>query len=592
MFLNRFSFLKRSSFLNKYAENKRLFVFWGLLCILANVLCTLGDPYDGDQGYWAGWIQQLADGGFEKFNGNYPPLYVLWLWVVAQIHSCLGLVIGKTFFLKVLCLWPVYFSHLFLVDFCCRLLEKFNYPEWKKHLLVGFVALNPALLLDGPIWGQIDILPVVFVILAIYCISFRRTIVWASLFFMLSILTKFQMIMFLPIFGGLFIKNWRTSWKGLPFAVLGTLIVFLPFIVMGGFTGAFSRAYLQATDYYPYSTFNAMNMWYLVAGNTVRDTVHIFGIDGGSLGFLFEPKWLGKILFVVISIFVFVKSLLCKNLRTAFALCTLNALAFFVVLPSMHERYLMYAIVIALCWLVLDMKKSGPLCLLVTLAAAKNIAFINAFHGAPVWTIVSWVTTLSLLLMLLEIAIPKRMSAFVRLVQRANLPAYVPYAVLGAVLVIQSVVTCCQNRPVIVEKTDKVKFIDELILIDWNQGFGKPHFNKSVDDRVLSVANRTYKNGIGTHAPSNFVYDLPQDADSLFFGVAIDGECQNKGEVVFAVKVDGRNVWRSGIVKGGDKPEFSSVSVNGASRVELLTDPHGSDMCDHADWLNTYVKLQ
>ncbi len=579
-------------FLNKYEKNKKLFIFWALLCVAANILCSFGEPYDGDQSYWAGWIQQIVDGGFEKFNGNYPPLYVLWLWVVAQIHSCLGLVIGKTFFVKVMCLWPVYFSHLFLVDFVCRLLEKFNYPQWKKHLLVGFVALNPALLLDGPIWGQVDILPVLFVVLAIYSISFRNKVIWASLFFMLSVLTKFQMIMFLPIFGGLFIQKWRISWKGLPFAVLGTLVVFLPFIVMGCFTGAFSRAYLQATDYYPYSTFNATNLWYLIAGNAVPDTTHLFGIDGGALGFLLQPKWLGKILFVAISIFVFVKSILCKNLRTAFALCALNSLAFFVVLPAMHERYLMYAIPVAFCWLVLDMRKGGLLCALVTLVAAKNIALVNAFHGNDVWNIVAFVSVFVLLVMLLQIAIPKKVSKLLSCASKLELPSFVPYAVLGAALVVEVAIIYWNSRPIVVEKNDNMKFINELFLADWSQGYGKPHFDKSVDEHVLSSFNRMYKNGIGTHAPSMFLYELPENADSLFFGVAIDGECKDKGEVVFSVNVDGREVWRSGIVKGGSAPEFGSVPLRGAARVELLTDPHGSDMCDHADWLNAYVKLQ
>ena len=67
----------------------------------------------------------------------------------------------------------------------------------------------------------------------------------------------------------------------------------------------------------------------------------IWEVSEYGLGFLLKPVHLGKILFVIVSILVLVKSVLCRNIRTAFALCTLNALAFFMLLPQMHERYLL-----------------------------------------------------------------------------------------------------------------------------------------------------------------------------------------------------------------------------------------------------------
>ena len=137
----------------KYAKDAKFFLLWGSLCVLANILLTFGNSYDGDQSFWVGWVQQLMDGGFGNFKGNYPPLYVFWLWVVAQVHTIFGIAVGKTFLLKFICLWPVYFSHLFLVDWLCRFTGKFGGPQWRRHLLIGFVALNPAILLNGPIWG-------------------------------------------------------------------------------------------------------------------------------------------------------------------------------------------------------------------------------------------------------------------------------------------------------------------------------------------------------------------------------------------------------------------------------------------------------
>ena len=334
-------------FLYKYRNNLKLFVFWGIVCVLANVICSAGSAYDGDQSFWVGWTRQLIDGGFGGFKGNYPPLYVFWLWIVAQVHSIFGLVVDKTFFLKFICLWPVFFAHLFLVDWSCRISEKFNYPEWKKHLLLAFVALNPALLMNGPIWGQVDLFPVVLASLAIYCLCRPRYVFLASMLYVLSLLSKFQMIAFLPIFGGLFIRNWKKSWKGLPLAVVGAVLVLLPFAIGGNLFSILSNAYVQTTNQYPYATFNAANLWNLLAGNVAPDNVPIWGVNSDGLGFLLKPAVLGKLLFILISVFTLIKSFLCKNARTAFALCSLNGLAFFVLLPGMHERRCTYGSLLA-----------------------------------------------------------------------------------------------------------------------------------------------------------------------------------------------------------------------------------------------------
>ena len=205
-------------------SNLKTFVFWGLICVVANLFCTLSAPYDGDQSFWVGWVQSLMDGGLANFRGNYPPLYVFWLWVVAQVHSVFGIVVAKTFLLKFLCLWPVYFAHLFLVDFGSRLVDRYDFPRWQQNLVLAFVALkersarveplykrvtaairevdqNHIILLGGPMWGQVDLVPVVLALASLYCIYFRRTTMLAAPLYVLSLLAKFQMILFLNLKG-------------------------------------------------------------------------------------------------------------------------------------------------------------------------------------------------------------------------------------------------------------------------------------------------------------------------------------------------------------------------------------------------------
>ncbi len=576
----------------KFRNNLKLFILWGTICLLANVICTASTPYDGDQSFWVGWVRQLMDGGFGGFNGNYPPLYVFWLWVVAQIHALLNFTVDKTFFLKFICLWPVFFSHLFLVDWLCRITEKFNYPQWKKHLLLAFVALNPALLMNGPVWGQVDLFPVVLAVLAIYCISRPRYIFLASMLYLLSLLAKFQMIAFLPIFGGLFIRHWRTSWKGLPLAIVGAVIVLLPFAIGGNLLPMLTRAYVQTTSQYPYATMNAANLWILLVGNAAPDNVPIWGVSADGIGALLKPSNLGRILFVLVSVFVLVKSILCKNIRTAFALCSLNGLAFFMLLPGMHERYLLYAVPMAICWFVWDMRRGGIPCLLITLVASLNVNLINPFRGNDVWNTLSVAGCIALIILLCTVAMPNVINKVVCEIKKVPFPSWTPYALLSLILLVEGGYIAYRNRPVVAPKGENIVLLENLSIRQSEQGYGTPKINRSVDSHMLIVGKRVYKNGLGTHAPSKFVYELPNNADTLFIGAGIDDECYDQGSAIFIIRVDGKEVWRSPLVRGVDSAFFTQVPLQGATLLELETDPDGPNNCDHTDWLNGYIKLK
>lgn len=576
----------------KYAKDAKFFLLWGSLCVLANILLTFGNSYDGDQSFWVGWVQQLMDGGFGNFKGNYPPLYVFWLWVVAQVHTIFGIAVGKTFLLKFICLWPVYFSHLFLVDWLCRFTGKFGGQQWRRHLLIGFVALNPAILLNGPIWGQVDMLPVLLAMLSIYCISRPGKIKYASMFFVLSVLTKFQMIMFLPVFGGLFLRHWRISWKGLPFALLGAVVVLLPFAISGNLVRMLTNAYVQTSSQYPYATFNGANLWMLLAGNATPDNVPIWGVKDFGLGFLLKPSVLGRVLFVAVSLLVLVKSLFCRSVRTAYALCTLNAVAFFVVLPGMHERYLLYAVPAALCWAVWDIRRGGIFCLLVTLVASMNVNFINTFKGHYAWVVASSIGCIALVAMIVVIAFPKISSKAVSAVSRVTLPFYAVYIALLVILLVECGDLLYQNRPVKPPLDDKNVLLTSLPVVREYQGYKMPRINESVDGRLLTSGDRLYKNGIGTHAPSQIAYELPENADTLYLGAGIDDEVYDRGQARFSVKLDGVIVWESPTLRGRDNPVFTTIPVRGGRHLELLTDPDGDDNSDHADWLNAYLKLR
>lgn len=575
-------------------SNLKTFVFWGLICVVANLFCTLSAPYDGDQSFWVGWVQSLIDDGLANFRGNYPPLYVFWLWVVAQIHSVFGIVVAKTFLLKFLCLWPVYFAHLFLVDFGSRLVDRYDLPRWQQNLVMAFIALNPAILLGGPMWGQVDLVPVVLALASMYCMYFRRTTMLAAPLYVLSLLAKFQMILFLPVFGGLFIKNWRRSWKSLPFAVVAVLLVFLPFIIGGTLSGMLSRAYVETTSQYPFATYNAANLWMLTVGNVSPDATPFFGLSKEGPLFWLCPSYVGKGLFILFSIFTLVASIRCKSLRRVFELATWNAAAFFVLLPGMHERYILYAIPVAVIWFVLDWKKSIVWVMLLTAVASCNVSILcDGFHGGDAWTWLSVFSVLTMAFGMFYLFLPKIFAKFTRFVSRIKIPRFVPYALLGVCLLADGAYHVNVLRPVKMELGENELVLSGMKMQSFRQGYKVPLMNKSVEGAPLSACGRRYKLGIGTHAPSSIYYGLPENADSLHVGVAIDDEVFSNGEVIFRIYGDGNVLWQSGTVSGNAKDVvWAHVSVAGVKQIRLETDTHGPDSYDHADWLSPTVTLK
>lgn len=576
----------------KKSQATTLFLIWGAVCLFANILCSNASAFGGDQGYWADWIKKLADGGFEKFNGNYPPLYVFWLWVVSKIYVIADIPIDKTFMLKFLCLWPIYFAHLGLVDITSRLVSKSKLEPAKANLVLALIALNPALLLDGPIWGQVDLFPCIFGVAALYCINFRHKLKYAAMFFALALLAKFQMILLLPIFGGIFIRRYKNSWRGLPVMAVAIALVFLPFIVTGNLSGMLSRAYVGTTSQYPFSTYNAANLWMFLVGNLSSDSSPLFGLSPNGIGFLLSPRWIGMILFSIISLYILKCALFTRTLRRTFELATWSAFAFFQLLPGMHERYLLYAIPFACIWFALDFKKSWFWAISISALCAMNISIINGFKGAELWPWVSGLTVIVFLALIVNTLAPKFFPFIAKTFQKLSIPRFAPYVLLGTILCVELACEIKDCSPLAVELKDNQMFLTDISINHYTQQYGTPRINRTVEGKTLTVRGRQYENGIGSHANSKLHFTLPDNAESLEFYAGIDDEVSGGGSVKFIVSTPEKELWSSGVVQGNRAPVHGNVDVSGIKNIVLEMDANGDNAYDHADWLNLILTLK
>jgi alpha-galactosidase len=121
-------------------------------------------------------------------------------------------------------------------------------------------------------------------------------------------------------------------------------------------------------------------------------------------------------------------------------------------------------------------------------------------------------------------------------------------------------------------------------------GWGKPGAGKSVEGKPLNIGGKSYADGVGTHADSFFTLSLDGKAESFRAVVGVDDETNQQGSVEFVVLADGREVFRSGVIKGGQSARPVQVPLAGVRRLDLqVTDGDDGMTFDHADWADARI---
>ncbi|MFO1490111.1 MAG: NPCBM/NEW2 domain-containing protein [Kiritimatiellia bacterium] len=129
--------------------------------------------------------------------------------------------------------------------------------------------------------------------------------------------------------------------------------------------------------------------------------------------------------------------------------------------------------------------------------------------------------------------------------------------------------------------------LSELDFDGFQQGWQRPRADQGVSGEPLSVGGEPFDTGIGTHAPSSWTLTLAGKA--LEFRAAAGVNDGSPGEVEFIVRGDGRDLYRSGPVRGGEPARPIRVPLAGVQRLDLIVDPRGLSTSDHADWLDPVI---
>ena len=127
--------------------------------------------------------------------------------------------------------------------------------------------------------------------------------------------------------------------------------------------------------------------------------------------------------------------------------------------------------------------------------------------------------------------------------------------------------------------------LGELDLSKMSSGWGKPLADQSVTGKALSAGGRTFDTGVGTHAESTLYVTLDGKVERFKTCVGVDDGAGRRGSVRFMVFGDGKRLFDSGVMKGGQTAKTVDVPLMGVRQLRLMVTSAGDGTdFDHADW--------
>lgn len=315
------------------SKNKSLILIIFIALVVRLLFINL-PGLQSDVNSWFAWSERLTQIPLSSFYSDrvfsdYLPGYLYILEILGFLKTTF-LIQNDSFFL--ILKLPSIFAELGIGILIYLILKQVGL---KKFALAGslFFLLNPAIIFNSAIWGQIDGVLTIFLLLSLYLLE-KGYLSLSSILFSISFLVKPQAISITPIFFLYLIRKFsvinliKISLPGF----ITLIILSFPFFPNNPISGLFQKV-IQTASEYPYTSLNAYNLWGIV-GFWISDTKTWNNLTYQTWGYiLLSLYWL------IIAYFYL------KGKLSIYSLATLATLSFFFLPTKVHERYLYPALV-------------------------------------------------------------------------------------------------------------------------------------------------------------------------------------------------------------------------------------------------------
>ncbi|MEH7856535.1 hypothetical protein V7652_29380, partial [Bacillus thuringiensis] len=355
--------------------------FYLMVVVVASLLLRIYlafhlEGYERDQLFFVDWMNTVGKYGLGDVYAhgdlvNYPPFFLALLGIYGVILSFFNISVDAA---GVLIRVPsIAFEVVAIIIFAIA--SKRIENSIVRAALVTFFAFSPAVIVDGTIWGQVDMLHSILMVSSILLLMYKPT--WSGAIYAIALLAKFQSIVIAPVFAMYFLKiifEKREGKQLIKFIIgfcIPLLIFGLYFAAHGTFITMLTQAYLNAVGTFPTVTVFAMNIWYYAIGtdpNTV-DTIQVLPH--------ITLKTVGLILLSIAAALTCLYVFFHRHMNTAILLkaATFISFAFFMLPTQMHERYAFPALVFVIFLLLYEMKWTG-IALGLTLTIFLNLVMV------------------------------------------------------------------------------------------------------------------------------------------------------------------------------------------------------------------------
>ena len=356
--------------------NARLALAVSLLAALAIrvALAFTVEGYGVDMGCFGAWAGKMAAGGPANFYEegyfcDYPPAYMLVLWLFGLLGRLFGLSTGSMAFQGLMKLAPIA-CDLALAAVCFRF-AKDKLGEGAALAVAALLALNPAFIVTSSCWGQIDsVLALLLVLMLLYAREGKWQI--AIPIFALAVLAKPQAGLLAPLGVAALLKETRLGehrGQSIGFGLLGgvavTFAVVMPFAWGENIFTWLVDKYAATLSGYPHATLSTGNLMFLLGGNWVDESTALIG--GMTYG------QIGLVLMVLSFAAGIAAYFVGKGRSRLFLSAALTMQLVFALTTKMHERYILPALAL----LFFAFVETGDIRLLVSAALASAASAVN-----------------------------------------------------------------------------------------------------------------------------------------------------------------------------------------------------------------------
>jgi len=130
-----------------------------------------------------------------------------------------------------------------------------------------------------------------------------------------------------------------------------------------------------------------------------------------------------------------------------------------------------------------------------------------------------------------------------------------------------------------------VLYLSDLTPQSVEQGWGDLVADRAVGGGTIKLGSRIYAKGLGTHAPSRLVYDIPDGYAYFEATVGVDADADGNGSVLASVELDGENRFTSDVLTGVSDPVPIRIPLQGAKTITLRAEAtKDGKQFDHIDW--------